>query len=277
MTDWAPLSAVPTESMVDARLQLHWAAQIVAAVGRTLLEPRPDDSHPNMTWVGGDRLAGNPVGDRAIRAALEPASLTLHVLDPAGSREHVSLEGRTLEDGYHWMEESVGRALGESVVLSRERYTIPTHRVGEGAEFTLTNRTAFQALRNWFHNGDRVLQMVTEGDEGASAVRTWPHHFDSGALIALERAGDPETSPSIGIGMTPGDATYPDPYFYINPYPSPSHRPEWAGPGHWETEAWVGLVLTAPDILSPDASAEHAVTMQFLRNGIETLRDALRT
>ena len=37
----------------NARLQLHWAAQAVAGVGRTLLAQRPDDSQTSFTWSEG--------------------------------------------------------------------------------------------------------------------------------------------------------------------------------------------------------------------------------
>ncbi len=47
--------------MNDTRLQLHWAAQIAAAVGRTLLSPQQDDSHTTLTW--------SPAGRRCRRHA----------------------------------------------------------------------------------------------------------------------------------------------------------------------------------------------------------------
>lgn len=36
---WRPFSSVDETVFVDTRLQLHWAAQIVAAVGNTLRKP----------------------------------------------------------------------------------------------------------------------------------------------------------------------------------------------------------------------------------------------
>jgi len=37
--------------MWDARLQLHWAAQIPAGVGRTLVAQRADDSNTAFAWA----------------------------------------------------------------------------------------------------------------------------------------------------------------------------------------------------------------------------------
>ena len=53
---WRPVGTISPDALVDARLQLHHAAQLVAAVGATLLPPRPDDGHPNLGWIGDDTL-----------------------------------------------------------------------------------------------------------------------------------------------------------------------------------------------------------------------------
>src|SRR5512135_1422448 len=72
----------PTE-LVDARLQLHWAAQLVSAVGTTLLPAAADDSHTNLEWLAEPALlAGQLTADTPrCRAALRPADLRLYVLD----------------------------------------------------------------------------------------------------------------------------------------------------------------------------------------------------
>lgn len=278
MKNWTPLAPVPADDLTDARLQLHWAAQVVAAVGRTLLAPRPDDSHPNLGWWGDAWLVGHPVEDGpAIRAALDTEAVALLLLDDSGTiLSRLDLDGQTLEQAYRWLEGALTEQLSRPVDLVRERYEIPAHPVGEGAVFLGANRGAFGALRRWFRNADGVLREVTDHDDGASEVRIWPHHFDAGALILLAPGGDPETSPSIGIGMVPGDDYYPGPYFYVNPYPRPDVLPDWPGPGHWHTANWAGLVLTMTDILGAgDASKQHTYTAAFLLDAIRVLRRRL--
>ena len=51
---------------------------------------------------------------------------------------------------------------------------------------------------------------------GPSPVRCWPHHFDIATCVALE-SGDPERERGIGTGLSPGDGTYGQPYFHVNP------------------------------------------------------------
>ena len=82
-------------------------------------------------------------------------------------------------------------------------------------------------------------------------MRCWPHHFDIGTYVQLQ-AGDSETAKGIGIGMSPGDESYDQPYFYINPWPhmDPSGLPKPPAPGHWHTEGFVGAIATGEEILT---------------------------
>ena len=50
---WNSLGHVPVSNLTDARLQLHWAAQIVASFGNALIERRADDSQSNLGWEAG--------------------------------------------------------------------------------------------------------------------------------------------------------------------------------------------------------------------------------
>ena len=84
---------------------------------------------------------------------------------------------------------------------------------------------------------------------GLGPIRIWPHHFDLGAIL-------PGT---IGVGLSPGDAYYAEPYFYVTP-PSPIDRgPAIAGGGFWRTDGWTGAVLLASAAGRPEAFVESAL------------------
>jgi len=94
-------------------------------------------------------------------------------------------------------------------------------------------------------------------------VRCWPHHFDIATLIALDPGMNPETARSIGVGLSPGDAGRPHPYFYVTlwPYPKDRELPALEGGGVWNTEGWTGAVLETPALLRAgigEAQAEQA-------------------
>jgi hypothetical protein len=209
--------------LTDARLQLHWAAQIAAGVGRTLLPPREDDSHTAFTFADGVLLQGEVNG---VRAGLRLRDLTL----VCGSEE-LPLRGRTLHDGFAFLSSRFGHT------LRRPEVELPDHPVAHGAAFDADVESC-QTLGELYAIADSLLRAFD-----GSPVLCWPHHFDIATLLTV-REGT-----TIGAGLSPGDASYPEPYWYVTPYPYPavSALPPLTR-GSWHTAEWVGAVLPAlPD------------------------------
>src|SRR5438270_12053367 len=78
---WRPIEARRAQQLVDARLQLHHAAQLVAGLGISYLPKRDDDSHTNLEWLPAfSALASNPVGVDEFRLAIRPRNLNLIAL-----------------------------------------------------------------------------------------------------------------------------------------------------------------------------------------------------
>lgn len=92
------------------------------------------------------------------------------------------------------------------------------------------------------------------------------HHFDIGTLIILDPHKGAKEAKSVGCGMSPGDTTYAEPYWYVNlwPYPDKSKFPKLTF-GKWHAEGWIGAILTASDLIeggSVDSQA-HRITKFF--------------
>jgi len=70
-------------------------------------------------------------------------------------------------------------------------------------------------------------------------------------LVSLEE-GPPANARSIGVGSSPGDDYYAQPYFYISPWPrfDGEKLPDPPAPGHWHTEGFFGAVLTGDEVLA---------------------------
>ena len=206
-------------TLTDARLQLHWAAQLAATVGRTLSPPRPDDSHTSFRWVD-DAL----VQDDAFRSGLRLRDLTLVL----GDDNEFALDGRTIDDGFAW--------LASQLPGLRKEFNepLPQHAVASGAPFSLRDGEAFEELSRYYAEAARLLRAIHDD------VRCWPHHFDIATLLELD-------GKSIGAGLSPGDDSCDEPYWYVNHYPPTSRRdlPPLAGGGTWNTSGWVGGILRA--------------------------------
>ena len=123
-------------------------------------------------------------------------------------------------------------------------------------------RQPLAALSAWFSLAAAKLTEFAVSQKqlspGPSPVRCWPHHFDIATYVGLE-AADAETARGVGVGMSPGDESYGEPYFYINPWPhlDADSLPDLLLPGHWHTQGFVGAIATAEQILSlSDVEAE---------------------
>jgi hypothetical protein len=246
--EWRPLRIEKATSLVDARLQLHHAAQLATALGISYLPKKADDSHTNLQWIGGlSALVSNAVsGSNAVRIGVSAAPLALLVLVNDSPRANLPLDGRTVAEAADWVREHLATlGLDAAKYTLAKHYTIPTHAVDGGAQFDTTDSEAFEQLAAWYSDGAMVLGELVAKMPHAAPVRCWPHHFDIATVI--------EVSPgkTINVGMEPGDVYYAQPYYYASAYPPPHGdlpRRPLAGNGRWHTHEWVGAVLPGSEI-----------------------------
>ncbi len=249
MSDWETLGAVDPRHLVDARLQMHWAAQAASSVGKLLGIPQPDFGQQSFQWLEGPRcLAQSPIAGReAFRSALRFHPPALVFLDERESvLNEFPLHGRTLDEAYAWVRATAADLLGAPLSGELERGEgLPPHPVCEGAPFDAAAAASFTELGRYFAGTHRLLEGIAAQRPGASPIRCWPHHFDMATLLKLDEGGDPETARSIGLGLSPGDGTYAEPYFYVTPWPYPAEPdlPPLPYGGSWHREGWLGAVL----------------------------------
>ena len=257
MSDWEPLTLDP-HTLLDARSQLHWAAQVAAAVGKQLLPHQPDFSEQSLEWLNGPRVLAQELvaGPQPFRSAIRPSPPALLLLGPADEvLRELPLAGRTLEDAYDWMRREVeallGRPLAEPLARSEG---LPDHPVAAGAPFAFPDSEAPAEMARYFADSYLLLKDLMARQPGSSHVRCWPHHFDCAILIQLDeddsRPADPEHARSLGVGLSPGDDAIPRPYFYLLPWPRPSRSAEdlpALDGGGWHTEGWLGAVLDSTE------------------------------
>ncbi len=278
---WKTLGgAVPTQ-LVDARLQLHHAAQVVASAGVTFLPPEPDDSHPNFGWVESlGALMGHALPGANAQVGLRVADLSLLLVNSRGEiSEEFALDGKKLDDGYGWLASATsgaGAAL-PSTGITRSTYEIPSHPTGTGEAFSCQSNEAFAELARWFANGHQALAELVARVPGASDLRCWPHHFDLGTLAVLAKEPNGDLSKSIGIGLSPGDGGYAEPYWYVSPwpYPEPNALPSLESGGHWHTEGYTSAILTGSDLVGGTPESQSERLHAFLDTAVETCRRIL--
>jgi hypothetical protein len=244
-----PLGRPSPAALTEARVALHWAVQVVAAAGSALIPAMPDDSHTSLEWSTAGRLLVGGMTPRKARLGLRPTDLTLVVVDVTGdAKRELSLAGRTLEDAFAWTADAFGVS-----ALEMPSYQMPEHIVGHGGAFGGTDPGALAELARWYASADVLLRDFVASrpyaGEHASPVRCWPHHFDIATLVSLPGAAS-GSARTIGVGLSPGDSSYGEPYFYVTPWPYPESPalPRLPAGATWHQTGWVGAVLTATAI-----------------------------
>lgn len=258
---WEPTGSIDPRAMRDARIQLHWAAQAVAGVGRTLHMRRADDSHTSFTWEGTlDALVQEPFD--GVTSGLRLRDLTLLAIGSKANK--LSLRGRTIEEAFAFFESQFGTA------LKRPDVTLPDHPVAHGATFD-ADEGHLAELARYYNNAASVLAEVARSDSHAGAVRCWPHHFDIATLFVL--SGHGESARTIGVGFSLGDDGMSEPYYYVTPWPYPeASRLGALRIGRWNTIGWTGALLSASAFVG---SEQEAVVRRFLEEAKDWCLKAL--
>jgi len=270
---WDTLGEVAPTTLVASRETLHHAAQLLALVGASFLDAERDDSHTSLTWmptVGA--LTTQPIrAGTTLRFGLRIADLTLLVGDESARAETGSfrLHGRTRDDALEWIRTQATRAgLDASRLRSRLHFTIADHVTDHGGSFERPDDGTFEELARWYGNASLILEERRASMAGAGPVRCWPHHFDIATLVR------PAEGPleSIGIGLSPGDGSYAEPYYYVGPSPAPLSMPQPLTIGSWHTTGWWGAALLGSRIVMEQTGTKQAaVVAGFVDEAIERL------
>ena len=275
------VGAVDPRSLGDARHQAHNVIQWLARIARSYIEPSDDDSHTALEWI--DKDDALVTGEIAAGLVLE-FRLSEMVLQFKEYGERVShplaLEDRSPAMVEAWLlVELLHRGVDRAKLSKDLPYKIVGMMTGDAVDHTHEpHEDALKELSNWYANAAFVLDRIRSENEslkpGPSPVRCWPHHFDIATLVSLEK-GNSENARSIGVGLSPGDGHYGEPYFYVTPWPYPDSKelPDLPDGGHWHTKDFVGAILPASEIVDRDMKGNDVAA--FLAAAVTAARECL--
>ncbi len=261
------------KDLIPHRIQLHYAIQFIAATGMALAEPKPDGSQMTLDWDADlNGFVGQKISGTSIQVALLPQTLTSLILQNHKSVAALSLIGKTMAESLAWHQAELAK-LGiatESIkLLDYPADDFPDHPLARGAVFDVGDDEAREAVTAYYAQTRPLLAEIIATNPAASPVYIWPHHFDMATLMTYPGATEAETK-YLGVGLSPGDFGYDEPYWYITPYPYPdvAKLPKLPA-GSWHTEGWVGAVLTASQV-------ENDATVQtFIDAAVAVSKDVL--
>jgi len=274
--DWRPLRGIDQRRLSVARLQAHHAAQWLARAARAYVPPQPDDGHTSLGW---DNTFGGFTTHRlkyGMHLSLKIADLTLvlHAGERTARIQSFSLDGRTDAETRQWLGERLGaRDLDPHALDAPSPYEMPAHAVTQGAAYGVAEvADSLLELAAWFANAEfslvRAQRHMSQRKLAASDVRCWPHHFDLATLASFP-ARDADATGYVGAGLSPGDAYYDEPYFYVSVYPRPDGAalPRLPKLGHWHTHEFTAAVVPAHQIVAADN--QEAAADEFLKSAID--------
>jgi len=277
MTQWTRVGLTDPCTLTTERTMLHHAVQVLAAFGQALVTPRDDDSHRATRWDPATRgFRSDPSAD-GIDAVISLVPFRLEVWRSGRPMDGVGLDEMTPEAALAWLRTTLRRETADPrLELSFPDWDIPACE-GDGGALQVSE-AAREEMSRWYDNAHRLLTRIADRTTGASEVRCWPHHFDIATLVtypAERRDAEPRYT---GIGLSPGDRDYPQPYLYVNAWPAPDAdalRPL-EGPGHWHTDGWTAGVLPAERIVElDDPEAQCELVDGFLDTALLEARRAL--
>lgn len=267
---WSPLKMTNKQQLQVARKQLHLAVQLPAMFARSYLPVSEEDEHGALLWHPNIRGWCSQIvegSSRAHQIGLDPALFALVPIQDGGEVSSPwSLDGKTMEEAIDWLKE---QAMAAGLDPEKLTTTIPYELEDMPEGFEWSNPNAFAEWAHYFDNTYHVLRPIADYHEGASIVRTWPHHFDMAVLITH----DSEAKKFTGVGLSPGDGSYDRPYYYTSPWPYPEGELPTLSRGHWHTEGFTSAVLPMEDFLHSDR--QQATVSDFVKETVEVLGGSL--
>jgi hypothetical protein len=182
------------------------------------------------------------------------ARLELIVTSGDSMLDAFQFDGRTDVAAGVWIDSKL-HALGlKPAGRAKLPHTLPDHPTG-GRPYELGKLgRELGELSRWFGGPAEALEEFAAKlaglRPGPGPLLCWPHHFDMATLVRLD-AGGGESARSVGVGVSPGDEFYAQPYVYVSPWPHfEGSLPDLPPPGHWHTEGFFGAVATGEEILA---------------------------
>ncbi len=281
---WKRLGHPPPGHLERARIETHHAAQWLARIARAALSARADDSQMNLSWDDARQTLFSrdlPAKDGIARMGLSFVEGSLVMVQYGKVIARQDLLMQTERDIARWAEMQASQLGIDPLSFGYGfPYTLPAHAVQHGQPYGLRrNDPAVMELGRWFANADLLFQDIRAAlphrRPGPTEARIWPHHYDLGLLLPLEE-GDLERVPAVGVGLSPGDTLFNEPYFYVRPYPVNSFRtlPPLPAPAGWHTEQFTGAIIRGTDVVRLANQFEE--TRATLQACIDACFDLLR-
>ncbi len=268
------------EHTQHATNQQHLLAQLIGLVGKSYLPEEADFGHAALFYHQnlGALTTKQIQGNKTFSIAFSLKDLRLLILDASSNPlDELLMDGKKAVDAFDWIKSKLNE-FGFNPEKLQNTFNETDPAKFKGIENTISiDSSALKQNARYRSNANLILQQYTSRFKHASAVRIWPHHFDSATYIPLQFNEKNEETHSIGLGFSIPDATVNEPYFYINIWSAEGsitiNSPEkLKGHGEWVQEGWQGAILRLSLILEKETAEKQWKRInRFFESGILTI------
>lgn len=253
---WQEVGDPPPNELGSARV-------LLSELGRLVAGALPQPGGP-LIWLEEQQVLATDLitaGPRPFRVAVRPAEASLLLLDHLGGvLATYPLEGSTVQRAAEWL----GRQTRE------QGAQLQPPELAHHEPVTPGHRAALTELSRWLANAERFLVKLARSTEHASPVRFDPGRVELATHIQLGgRSGEPERE--VTVGLSCGDASVAEPYFFARPRPVAETRELPALPtgGRWVREPQLEAVLPCSSVASDrDPAAQAGRVVSFVEAAV---------
>ncbi|MCI5055375.1 MAG: hypothetical protein MRY83_04655 [Flavobacteriales bacterium] len=247
---------------------MHRAAQYLAAAGISFLEKKPDDSHANFMWdVHLGTLFTHPLNRDDISLGLNYENFSIDFLESLALKHRIPLKGKSHKVILESIREKFWDLGFKKPYKYEFHYNLKYGILSDNYIWEFEDSRWLKDLITLRNVAQLAISYEAQNHINASAVRVWPHHFDTSASLTFDG-----TNKSITVGLAIPDNMVSDFYYYAYGWDGRQiltfESVEDLSIGKWIKGKWSGAVLEASDV-------SHQEVELFLKESIQELKVAL--
>ena len=274
---WITIPKFNLESTRYIKQQYHIAIQVVVLPGRSYLQKSPRDEHATLELDNHrNSLVGKWISckNNRWRCGISMEQKKIY-FEEEGSPEPLEADFRnkTFNELMLWLEESLATAgFSVSSLNSTTPYKLPDY-TKQKTPLCFDRNNGFEFFFPFYKNSSFLFENFKKYVDVHCENRLWPRHLNQKISIMIKDSGEPSTSTYLGLGMSPGDQYYDEPYLYVNCWPYLEGDLPEPSVGFWHIDDWVGTVFLFSDLAK--FSNQRDIANQFLIDSYHTIKEGL--
>ncbi len=246
--------------MNQTEKQLHFTVQYIAAAAKLYTETKEDDSHTNLAWLEDSNVFQSWPFLNGSFLELDTIEFKLNWKGPTEST--FDLLGSSHADVLQWLTE-ITKIQNLKPFVFDLHYSLDSGSIDNQFVYAQINKEYALKLAKYRSLAKSACERAIANKNFKTDVRTWPHHFDTGAFVQL-----PQSEIGIGFGMAVPDTNSKDYYLYVSGYKGhdalSTKNLASLTKGKWEDGNWKGAMLSVENLDSSDS-------LQFFIEAIDSL------